>query len=134
METKTLYCKAGKHEWQRPAQKGRAPHSCPEHSEVKSGGGMNGLEKAQAARRKKRIEEEKEWAARIESAINDPRMQVVSNSFSPDARRTTPDKLRYIQNQLQNNRPNRSPNDVADLEKMRERIMKDPFNTGGHLY
>lgn len=131
---KTLYCKTGKHEWQRPAQKGRAPHSCPEHSKPKSSGNINGLKKAQAARRKKRIEEEKEWARKINSAINDPRMQVVSNSFSPDARRSTPDKLRYIQNQLQNNRANRSPNDIADLEKMRERIMRDPFNSTGHLY
>ena len=134
METRTLYCKTGKHEWQRPAQKGRAPHSCPEHSEVKSSANLSGLEKAQAARREKRMQEEKEWATKVEGVINDPRMQVLSDTFSPDARRTTPDKLRYIQNQLQNNRRNRAPGDIADLEKMRERIMKDPFNTSGHLY
>jgi len=93
-----------------------------------------GLEKALAAKRKKKAQEEAEWAVKIDKVINDPRMQVYSGGLSPDARRETPKKLLYIQDQLQNNRTNKSQSEIADFENMREKIMRDPFNTMGHLY
>lgn len=30
-----LYCQAGKHEWERPPQRGRPPLNCPEHAKAK---------------------------------------------------------------------------------------------------
>jgi hypothetical protein len=30
-KTQSLYCQSGKHEWQRPSQKGRKPLHCPNH-------------------------------------------------------------------------------------------------------
>jgi hypothetical protein len=29
---RTLWCEIGEHEWQRPRQKGKPPHNCPEHN------------------------------------------------------------------------------------------------------
>jgi len=134
MTMKTLYCQAGDHTWERPSQRGRTPINCPEHSEVKTNqSGLSGLDKANAARARKRAEEEKVWAARVEEAINDPRMQVGNaDLYKPDARRTTVSKLRYIQNQLTSRR-DRPQHELADLEKMREKILKDPFSRTGHL-
>jgi hypothetical protein len=133
METRTLYCKTGKHEWQRPAQKGRAPHSCPEHSEVKVNK-TSGLDKARAAKATKKAEVEKEWAEKIKRVVNDSRMTDGLSSYSfADSRHSTISKLKYIQNQLSNNRDNREPSDIAMLEDMRAKIMKDPFNRSGHL-
>ena len=91
-----------------------------------------GLEKALAAKRAKKNKEEKEWAARVEAAINDPRMTYAMPKWG-DSRQTTVTKLRYIQDQLQNHRQGREPHELADLEKMREKIMKDPFSRTGHL-
>lgn len=34
MATTTLYCQAGDHDWERESQRGRKPHSCPDHQEV----------------------------------------------------------------------------------------------------
>lgn len=34
MKTVTLYCEAGKHEWDRPSQRGRRPINCPEHTDA----------------------------------------------------------------------------------------------------
>lgn len=31
VKTHTLHCQNGGHAWERPAQRGRPPHSCPEH-------------------------------------------------------------------------------------------------------
>jgi hypothetical protein len=135
MKTRTLYCKAGEHEWQRPAQKGRAPLNCPEHSEVKTNNKMSGLDKARAAKASKKVEAEKEWADRVAAVINDHRMTDGLSSYSyTDARHTTITKLQYIQNQLSNNRENREPTDISMLEDMREKIMRDPFNRSGHLF
>jgi hypothetical protein len=142
MEMRTLHCKAGNHEWQRPAQKGRVPVDCPEHKtvvelkpkkikKVKTQK-MSGLEKAQAARRDQRMQKEKEWAKRVENVINDPRMTYSMPKWG-DSRQTTVTKLRYIQDQLQNHRKNREKHEIADLEKMREKIMNDPFSRTGHL-
>lgn len=65
----TLYCEAGKHEWERPAQRGRKPLNCPEHAAPKpttDGPKLSPeerLEKARAAKIKKaeerRVAEEK---------------------------------------------------------------------------
>jgi hypothetical protein len=134
---RTLWCEAGQHEWQRPAQRGRQPINCPDHFEVVTTNSdkIDGLEKARLARVSKKNQEEEIWAAKIESVINNPRMKPLTNDkYSTDARLHTPSKLRYIQNQLQNNRANRTPSDIADLERMREKIMSDPFNSSGHLY
>lgn len=147
MTTKTLYCEAGQHEWERPAQKGRAPINCPEHKvqslkvvtntkskpkQTRKTNNMTGLQKAQAARRDQKLQKEKEWAEKVEAVINDPRMTYAIPAWG-DCRQTTVSKLRYIQDQLQNNRKNRDPRDLADLEEMREKIMKDPFSRTGHL-
>lgn len=32
METVTLWCENGEHNWERPRQRGRKPTSCPEHT------------------------------------------------------------------------------------------------------
>ena len=136
MTMRTLHCQAGNHEWERPAQKGRVPINCPEHREVKKAPGkkLSGLEVAHAARASKKSAEEKAWAEKVEAVINDPRMQVNSpDPYSTDARKTTVDKLRYIQDQLTNRR-DRAQHELADLEKMRARIMADPFSRAGHLY
>ena len=148
MTTKTLYCEAGDHNWERPAQKGRAPRNCPEHQEQKlivksksepkseprqkKSGNLTGLQKAQQQQKAKRNEKEKEWAEKVEAVINDPRMTYSTPAWG-DARGCTVAKLQYIQNQLQFNRHNREPNELADLERMRERIMKNPFSRSGHL-
>lgn len=137
MTMRRLYCEAGDHTWDRPAQRGRVPKNCPEHTEVKaapSGDGLTGLAKAHAARASKKSQEEKMWAERVEEVINDPRMQVNSpDRYSTDARPHTVSKLRYIQDQLTNRR-DRSQNELADLEKIRAKIMADPFSRSGHLY
>lgn len=31
MPTVALYCQAGDHNWERQSQRGRKPHSCPDH-------------------------------------------------------------------------------------------------------
>lgn len=138
MTMRTLYCEAGDHEWERPAQRGRTPINCPDHAaEAKaapSGSSLTGLAKAHAARANRKSQEEKMWAERIEETINDPRMQISNpDPYKPDARRETINKLRYIQDQLAN-RKDRPQNELYDLEKIREKIMKDPFNRTGHLY
>lgn len=142
MTMRTLYCEAGDHKWERPAQRGRAPRNCPEHTVVvepkpkapKPKPKISGLEKARRARAKKKAEEANEWNRRIEEVINDPRMKVASiDPYSTDARRDTISKLRYIQDQL-TNRKDRPQNELSDLEKIREKIMRDPFNRTGHLY
>lgn len=135
MTMRTLYCEAGDHNWERPSQRGRTPRNCPEHTEVKTtGSGLSGLDKARQIKAQKRAHEEKAWDQRIEEVINDPRMQVTNpDPYSVDARRDTPRKLRYIQQQLKSNKANRSQNDIAELEKMREKIMKNPFSSTGHL-
>lgn len=148
MTKKTLWCKAGEHEWERTTTKGRAPQNCPEHKEQKiiitkktpvdpepvkrSMGNQSGLEKAQAIQREKRMKKEKEWAKRINAAVNDPRMTYSMPAWG-DARKTTVSKLLYIQNELQFNRAAHTPGEISDLEKMREKIMKDPFSRNGHL-
>ena len=133
---KTLHCQAGNHEWQRTAQRGRTPLNCPEHTEEKTiaGVSVSGIEAAHAARVSKKSEEERIWSERIEAAINDPRMIVTSpDPYSTDARKSTVSKLQYIQDQLNNHR-DRPHNELADLEKIREKIMKNPFLRTGHLY
>lgn len=35
-EMDTLFCANGEHTWQRPKQRGRKPHSCPEHADMAS--------------------------------------------------------------------------------------------------
>ena len=125
MTTKTLYCEAGKHEWTRPAQRGRAPINCPEHKDIKVPGKMSGLEKARLARQEKKNAAEAEMAKKVEDVLNSPQMPTGTS---------TPSKLRYIQDQLTNNRQNRSPHDIADLERMRDIILKNPFTRSGHLF
>jgi len=125
MTTKTLYCEAGKHEWTRPAQRGRAPISCPEHKDIKDPSQLSGLEKARIARQEKRNAAEALMAQKVEEVLNSPRMPLGT---------CTPSKLRYIQDQLMNNRSNRSPSDIADLERMRDIILKNPFTRSGHLF
>jgi len=134
MTMKTLHCEAGNHAWERPSQRGRVPKNCPEHSEPKVvNSGLSGLEAANAARASRKRAEERDWAKRVEDVINDPRMRVTSaDRFNTDARPHTVNKLQYIQDQLTNRR-DRQPNELADLEKMREKIMNDPFNRTGHL-
>jgi hypothetical protein len=137
MTMKTLHCQAGNHEWQRAAQRGRTPLNCPEHTEEKviTSSGVSGIEAAHAAKANKKSQEEREWSERVESVIRDPRMTVsVPDRYSTDARPHTASKLRYIQDQLTNHRAERSHNDLADLEKMRAKIMQDPFSRSGHLY
>lgn len=140
MKSQELWCEAGQHDWVRQAKQGKKPLSCPEHTVKKVAAPkpkknkINGLEKARAAKISKKAQEEIEWGKKVEEVINHPRMKHLGGPYTTDARKTTPDKLRYIQNQLQNNRANRSPKDLADLEKMREIIMADPFNTSGHMY
>lgn len=124
-ETKTLYCEAGKHDWERPAKRGPAPRNCPEHNQIKEPGKMSGLEKARLARQEKKNAAEAEIARRVEEVLASPRMPVGTS---------TPSKLRYIQDQLTNNRQNRSPHDIADLERMRDIILKNPFTRAGHLF
>jgi len=134
---KTLHCQAGNHEWQRAAQRGRTPLNCPEHTEEKviTSSSVSGIEAAHAARVSRKSEEEQVWSEKIESVINDPRMLVaVPDKYSTDARPHTVSKLRYIQDQLTNHRSERSQNDLADLEKMRAKIMTNPFSRTGHLY
>ena len=131
---KTLHCEAGNHEWQRPAQRGRIPINCPEHIEVKTNSGLSGIEAAHAARVSKKTEEEKIWAEKVDTVINDPRMAETSfDPHSTDARKHTVSKLLYIQDQLNNHRY-RPHNELADLEKIREKIMENPFSRTGHLY
>lgn len=134
MTMKTLYCQAGDHTWERPSQRGRTPINCPEHNqEIINQARLSGLEKANAIRAQRRADEEKVLAARVEEVINDPRMQVNNiDPYKPDARSATISRLRYIQDQLTNRR-DRPQNELADLEKMREKILKDPFNRLGHL-
>jgi len=91
-----------------------------------------GLEKALAAKRAKKNKEEKEWAEKVEAVINDPRMTYAIPAWG-DSRQSTVAALKYIQDQLQNNRKNRDPRDLADFEDMRQKIMKDPFSRTGHL-
>jgi hypothetical protein len=141
MTMKTLHCQAGNHEWQRAAQRGRLPLNCPEHTEEKVITGtsapvtITGIQAAHAAKANKKSQEEQEWSERVESVIRDPRMTVsVPDRYSTDARPHTVSKLRYIQDQLTNHRAERSHNDLADLEKMRAKIMQDPFSRSGHLY
>lgn len=135
MTMRTLHCEAGNHTWERPSQRGRVPKNCPEHTEVKvASSGLSGLDKARAIKRDKKASEEKAWAARVEEVINDPRMQVTNpDPWKPDARRETVNKLRYVQEQLTSRR-DRPVHELADLEKIREKIMRDPFNRDGHLY
>jgi len=64
-------------------------------------------------------------AERVEEVLNSPKMPTGTS---------TPSKLRYIQDQLMNNRSNRSPSDIADLERMRDIILKNPFTRSGHLF
>jgi hypothetical protein len=125
MTTKTLYCEAGQHEWERPAQRGRAPISCPEHKDIKDPSQLSGLEKARIARQEKRNAAESLMAERVEEVLNSPKMPLGTS---------TPSKLRYIQDQLMNNRSNRNPSDIADLERMRDIILKNPFTRSGHLF
>lgn len=133
MTMKTLYCKAGDHNWERPSQRGRTPVNCPEHNEEVHQTRMSGLAKAHAAKRRKKANEEKAWATKVQEVINDPRMQINNpDPLKPDARRTTVSKLLYIQDQL-TSRKDRPQHELADLEKMREKILRDPFNRDGHL-
>jgi len=125
MTTKTLYCEAGKHEWTRPAQRGRIPVNCPEHRNAQTEAQMNGLEKARLVRQEKKNAAEAIMAERVEEILNSPKMPTGTS---------TPSKLRYIQDQLMNNRSNRSPHDIADLERMRDIILKNPFTRSGHLF
>lgn len=134
MTMKTLWCEAGQHEWERPAQRGRVPHNCPEHLEDKTERGMNGLEKARIVRAEKKSQKEEEIATKVNEILNDPRMKASGNSISyANPLRETASKLSYIQNQL-TNRKDRPPHELADLERMREKILKDPFNHTGHLF
>jgi len=135
MTMRTLHCEAGNHTWERPSQRGRIPINCPEHSEPKAvSSGLSGLEAAHAARASKKSAEEKIWAEKVEAVINDPRMQVNSpDRHSTDARPNTVSKLRYIQDQLTNRR-DRPQHELADLEKIRAKIMENPFSSTGHLY
>lgn len=131
---KTLWCEAGKHEWQRESKRGRSPLSCPEHrDDALHSKRMSGLEKARIAKQKIKTETEKEWAARVETVINNPAMLMNINKISMDARPSTRDKLIYIQEQLTKYRNQRTPSDINNLEKMREKIMEDPYNITGHL-
>ena len=134
-KTITLHCEAGKHEWQRPAQKGRAPFNCPEHSANKTKPkSQSGLDKARAARQSKKNAEEKIWADKIQAVLDDPKMnEFLYDSYSSDCRKTTKTKLIYIQEQLTKYRDQREPSDIYMLETMRAKIMKDPFNRSGHL-
>lgn len=134
MTMKTLWCKAGEHNWERPSQRGRVPHNCPDHTPEKATAASreDALDKARAIRASKRAEEEKAWAERIKEVIDDPRMRSNNPNSYADARANTVSKLLYIQEQLTSRR-DRPQNELADLEKMREKIMKDPFNSTGHL-
>ena len=128
MNTKTanLYCEVGKHHWDRPAQRGKKPHNCPEHAPIKiKPSSMNGLEKARLARQKKKMEEENLMTLHIEEIISNPSMPFNS---------PVPEKLRYIQQQLTKHRAERTPHDLSEFERMREIILKTPYSTSGHLF
>lgn len=125
MTIKTLYCEAGKHDWERPSQRGRAPVNCPEHRKAQTEAQMKGLEKARLARQEKKNAVEAVMAKKVEEVLNSPQMPTGT---------CTPSKLRYIQEQLTSNRENRSPHDIADLERMRDIILKNPFTRSGHLF
>jgi hypothetical protein len=129
----TLWCETGKHEWQRPAQRGRPPRVCPEHKNIAVPGKMSGLEKARLAKQKKKAQDEKAWADSVNAVINNPIMTVNANRLSVDQRPNTRSKLIYIQDQLTRNRSNRTPSDIAELEKMRAKIMENPYDQTGHL-
>lgn len=49
-EMVTLHCETGNHSWERPKQRGRRPHSCPEHTEVREPTGRTRAESVAAAR------------------------------------------------------------------------------------
>ena len=134
-KTTTLWCEAGQHEWTRPVQRGPKPITCPDHTEIKVvTTGNKGLDKARAARQKKKNAEEKIWADRVQAILDHPKMnERLFDRYSTDARSSTKSKLIYIQEQLTKNRKNREPSDIANLEKMREKILQDPFNRSGHL-
>ena len=136
MKTQELWCDAGDHKWTSPVKRGFAPSNCPEHKSIakkSSGGNLKGLEKARAARQKIKNEEEKVWSDKIDKVINDPRMAINAGKLSKDARPSTVSKLLYIQEQLSIYRDQRSQSDISNLEKMREKILADPFNRTGHL-
>lgn len=75
MKTVTLWCQAGKHEWERPSQRGRRPLHCPEHtvtadtsgaSVEKIKGNLDALEKARAVKVQRAQEREAERLAERE--------------------------------------------------------------------
>lgn len=82
--TRTLYCKAGDHEWEREVKRGRVPENCPEHNQkvVEQGKSLEdrlreGREKKSREIRQKAIEEilNKPQAASCKCGI-DPTMTV----------------------------------------------------------
>lgn len=56
--TVTLYCQAGDHNWERESQRGRKPHSCPDHIDnpVVSEDGTTTISSISATERVDRLE------------------------------------------------------------------------------
>lgn len=66
----TLFCQAGKHEWQRASKRGRKPENCPEHARQQITGKprmteAQRLKAMQAGRRKAQLERSKDAVARV---------------------------------------------------------------------
>jgi len=85
MKTVTLWCQAGKHEWERQSQRGRRPLNCPEHSVEadttgasveKIKGNLDALEKARAVKVQRAQEREAENIANRERIANEAREKV----------------------------------------------------------
>ena len=132
----TLWCEEGQHNWYRQSQRGRKPINCPDHVpdtiEVK-GDGLSPLDKARLVKQTRKNSEWEATKMQVDKVINHPRMAPYGGKYSVDARPSTVSTLKYLVQAIDNGRNIRPPHEIIELESMIGKILKDPYNTKGHL-
>lgn len=138
MATKTLWCEAGQHEWEREAQRGRQPVNCPNHKNeevpvTKVNDGLTPLDKARLAKKQRKNSAWQVLKKQAEDVLNSPKMDPRTFYGPSDGRYATVRRINYIINAIDNNDGERQPNEIADLEGMLKKILQNPFTSSGHL-
>lgn len=129
----TLWCEPGEHSWERPTLRGRKPVKCPEHEHLPMPVGGSPLDKARLAKATRKNSEWEATKQQVQEILNDPRMNEVYSSGPTDTRPITVDKLKYLVKTIEEERTTRMPHEIADLEGMIKKILKDPYSRQGHL-
>jgi hypothetical protein len=113
-QTITLNCKAG-HTWERPVQRGKKPHYCPQHAPVKA----PAKPRDKVEQVKNLTDGRKKAASAVEDAINAQVAAALAGRIDPE----TESKLAYVYNELRREDGPRS-GDLVGLRKTRRDLMR----------